>query len=219
MADYGLIVKNNSNEIQIDSLYKNYTLLQSSSTSISGGIVTIDTQDTTSVPIFASKADATYCHCLYGFNKSGSSFISAIVYSEGSHTIYWKLFKGDYTATLPTYGLIIKNSSNQIVFSSEDTWLKIVNVYSRSTSYTDGWIDITVSDADNNYFIITDFSWTLFTYGGPPIYSWARSARGFRKTGSTTIRVEQFVYAGGTIPVEIEDRAWTDAFLLIELTT
>lgn len=218
MADYGLIVKNSSAQTMIDGAYKNYALKQTSSTDMSGGANTINITDVPNLPIFVSKANLSYYHCLYNIEKSGSDFINARVMSNGAFTLYWKTFIPGPVQALPTYGLIVKNSSNEVIFSSEDTWLKIISVNTQAVYYNQSpaTVDVTVSNADDNYFFLTDYSWFLITTGSPPIYSYAFYARGFKKINSTTIRITNFAYVGGTIPEEIGDVAWTNNCTLIE---
>jgi len=150
MSDYGLQIINSSGEIQIDSVYKNYTLKQSGSTSLSKGGNAVNITDVSDPPIFVSKANSVYHHC-YGLAESSDDYTDIYSLSEGSFTLYWKTYIPGYVQSLPTYGLIVRNSSNEIVFSSNDTWLKLKGVYSRSVAYG-ATSDVTVIDVDNNYF-------------------------------------------------------------------
>jgi len=120
---------------------------------------------------------------------------------------------------LPSYGLVVRNLSNQIVFSSNDTPLKIINTHTSSLSRTSSYVDITVSDADNNYFFLTDFSWDLYSeHVGGDDYAYFFKARGFYKTSSTNIRIEKFIFESGVTGGLLgPDYAWTDAFTLLEL--
>jgi len=215
MADYGLIVKNSSAQTMIDGNYKNYALKQTSSGGVVFGDNTIDITDVPSLPIFATKADSSGKHCLYRIAKSGSDFVTAWVMASASFTLYWKTFIPGPVQALPTYGLIVRNPSNEVIFSSEDTWLKIKGVYTQSVA-AGATSDVTVENADLNYFFLTDFSWRLYTTGSPPVYTYWFDARGFYKLNSTTIRIQTFNFAYATIPASISDSAWTNNCTLIE---
>jgi len=229
MADYGLKIKNYDAEIQIDSIYKNYALKQASSTACSGGEDTIDFTDVSDSPIFITKADPTYYHCVHQHAKSGSNYISALVqsgdiftlnsgYNGGAFTLYWKNFIPGYV-NLPTYGLLVKNPSDEIVFSSEDEYLKIINTYTQNVGFSDVFgevpdtVDVTVSNADDNYFLLTDYS-----YDERPSdeveSSYNHTARGIKKINSTTIRITGFVWK--EVATGTSRNSWYDSCTLIE---
>jgi len=216
MADYGIQVENSSGEIQIDSTYKNYALKQTGSTGVAYGQNVIDITDVSSAPIFAAKANSSYYHCLYGLAESGSNYTDAYVDAEGSFTLAWKTFVPGNVQTLPTYGLIIRNSSNEIVFSSADTWLKLKGVYSRSVALN-ATSDVTVNDAANNYFYLSDYSWNLWSESaGPPLFHFMYEARGIKYINATTVRIGTFQFGDGIIPAEITGGAWYNDCTLIE---
>jgi len=216
MSDYGIIIKNNSGEVQIDSVYKNYALNQSGSQAMVGVAEYVNFTDVSTPPIFATKANASYYHCHPHFEISGSDYTRALILSEGAYTLYWKLFTSGQVLSLPSYGLVIRNSSNEIVFSSADTWLKIKGVYSRLVAYG-ATSDVTVVDADNNYFILTDHSWDLRSIEYPPYWDYYYRARGIKYINSTTIRIGTFIWQEGTVGGEITDSAWFNDCVLIEI--
>lgn len=207
MADYGIQIKNYGGEIQIDGTYKNFALNQEGSTSVSGQTVDVNFTDVSSPPILAIRPNAQLC-CVQKFSKSGSNFVDARVFNEywpaNAFTLYWAVFIGGYVATLPTYGLIIRNSSNEIVFSSADKWLKIVGVYSGSEGDS-----VTVVDADN-YFLMYPFSSSLDT-GAP---TWGYKMLGIQKEDATTVKIDSFIAETG---YEIVDQLWFGSCQLIEI--
>jgi hypothetical protein len=225
MSDYGLNVTNSSNAILIDSTYKNYVLNETNSTSIIDGITEINISDVSSVPIFASKADSSYYHSVYGCNKSGSNYVSAWIFRERPNpyapdpptsTLYWKVFIPGYKAALPTYGLIVRNSSNEIVFSSNDSYLKIKGVYSVSNNFWDT-DDITVVNAANNYFFLSEFSYASNSECSGSSCVWYKYSRGFKYLNSTTIRVGTFLYEIDVAGGEFSDESWITDCLLVEI--
>lgn len=211
MSDYGIQIKNSDGEIQIDSKYKNFALNQEGSTAISGQITDINFTDVSSPPIFAIRPNAQLC-VHQKFEKSGGNFISARVFDEywpqNPFTFYWAVFLGGPVTTLPTYGLIVRNSSNEIVFSSNDKWLKIKGVYSGQAGLG-VQVDVTVVSADN-YFLFMPFSCGL--EAGSP--SWAYHMRGIQKIDATTVRINSFI---ATVGYQIVDQTWYDTYRLIEI--
>lgn len=202
MSDYGLIVKNNSSEIQIDSLYKNFTLKDSGSLVLPSEheSATLNFADVTNIPLVAIRPTTVSFCALLELNKSGSTYISAAVGGEGiGGTIQWAMFINALSQSLPTYGLIVKNPSDEVVFSSDETYLKIIDVHSFSLSPSlvyGSWIDITVNDADNNYFILYPFSYFIdieVDEEDPPTYDALMYPMGMKKISSTVIRIDEFL--------------------------
>jgi len=230
MADYGLLIKNTGGGIQIDSTYKNYVVLAAGSGGLTvGWQKSVDITDTNKVPIVAVRPSSTEFACLYGFGKSGSDFITAKLASgANAHTIYWKEFVEGLSNSLPAYGLVIYNSSGDVVFHSDDTPMIILGVDTGSYSYTPGsfvmeYDDVTVNDADNNYFLLHPVlpiyieSWSVSDV--PPMYETAFYTRGIKKINSTTIRVGMFQFLGssgsGTPPAPSD--GWINDYILIEV--
>uniref|UniRef100_A0A6M3L155 Uncharacterized protein n=1 Tax=viral metagenome TaxID=1070528 RepID=A0A6M3L155_9ZZZZ len=197
MADYGLEVFNSNNGLQIDSKYRNFSYQDSGSLSISVGLNTINFVDTDEVPIIAIQpSTATYC-MLHTLNKSGGDFITASIWGErlASGTINWMSFIEGTVITLPTYGLLVYDSSGTVVFSSEDRHMKIVDVYT-GTCAKSGTSDETVSNANNNYFILYPQSYWIEEVFIPPVPKTIgiHHGLGLKKIDSTTIRVGDFLF-------------------------
>lgn len=160
MADYGLILKNSGNGIQIDSTYKNFTLHDSGTHVSTSGPVEfkyqIDFDDTDDTPILAYRPISTY-YLARGINHiSGSTFTAAqlLATDEISVSIPWIVFTETPLNVLPTYGLIVKNSSDEVVFSSNEVYFKIKSVTSLSFILNSSQ-DIGSLDVDNNYYFLT----------------------------------------------------------------
>ena len=155
MSDYGLKIINAGGETQIDSIYKNYCLLDSGVTALNlldSSFQEVDFINTTKVPIVAWRPNSSWGSAYVGLKKSGANFIDAWFLSQydsggGVNSIAWIVFvSGNVNAT--SYGLVVYNSSGEVVFSGDDNYMKIQSVYTGSLG------NISVKDADNNYFIL-----------------------------------------------------------------
>ena len=220
MSDYGLQLINSGGEIQIDGLYKNFAFNQSGSGSITSGGTpwNINITDVSSAPIFVTKADASIYHSVVTAIKSGSNYASIEGRASGSMTCYWKVYIPGPISSTPDYGLVVKNSSNEVVFNSDDEWMKIVSVAADSLADGSSTNDHTVDDATNNYFYLTDPSFSAeSTYIGGVLYQNIFYSRGILKINSTTVRVARFIYHSTVTPADVNYSVWTDNYTLIEI--
>lgn len=207
MSDYGLIIKNTSGGIQIDSKYANFSLWDYGTDECTfdyeagefegGGGSGWNTMNFTQTqkpvlcairPIDDYMVEAVNAIQPYS-GGSPSGWFNAIGTRIGqylpdfgwgdeySFDVDWMVFTND-NSTLPDgdYGLVIRNSDDEVCFSSEERYLKILGV----NVITDTWesqsdvhskyVDVTVNDVDNNYFILTpknfaDSNGTSYTMG------------------------------------------------------
>ncbi len=229
MADYGLIVKNSTAGIQIDSLYKNFSLFQTGSLALvdygypNYGENTIDFTDTAQIPIIGIRPSTTTFCALKRLNKSGANFVSATVEKERDFngTIQWIVFIDGLLNALPVYGLIVRNSSNQVVFSSNEQYFKIKGVY--PLTVTEGnYVNVTVVNADTNYFILYPFSFYIISNWIEEISAWSVEVRlmGIKKISSTIVRVEDYeVRTYGEAGDDATFNAWNSDCRLIEIGT
>ena len=210
MSDYGLKIINAGSEVQIDSIYKNYCLLDSGVTALNlldSSFQEVDFINTTKVPIVAWRPNSSWGSAYVGLKKSGANFIDAWFLSQydsggGVNSIAWIVFvSGNVNAT--SCGLVVYNSSGEVVFSSDDNYMKIQSVYTGSLG------NISVEDADNNYFILMPVFPMKYAGGGYTSPAVLFYTMGLKKVNSTTIAVEEFVFgvissqgfiSGGSIP-------------------
>ena len=227
MSDYGLLLKNSSGQTQIDSNYKNYNLNSSMTGTVNYNETDVNTTDTTKVPIVVYKPSSSNFCTHIGFVKSGSTFThSKFLGGANSLSIPLRIYVEGQVNSIPTYGLVIRNSSNEVVFHSNDTPMNIVGIYSDSLGYGSGsgYKDQTVDDATNNYFILVPTFPQYINYVAAGFYDdFYYYTRGLKKINSTTIRVGQYVYyylhmiAGGVAPPGDTDN-WIDAYTLLEIS-
>ena len=114
MSDYGLLIKNNSAEIQIDSTYRNLSLDQSGSATIvntysSGeGVQTVSITSSPLVPLILIRPDTDYYVGVRAYVKSGSNFTGFSVSSESinpssSTDIDWRCYRQNRTGSGESY--------------------------------------------------------------------------------------------------------------------
>ena len=218
MSDYGLKIINASGETQIDSIYKNHCLLDSGVTALdvsANSFQEVDFINTTKVPIVAWRPNSSWGSAYVGLKKSGANFIDAWFLSQhdsggGSNSIAWIVFvSGNVNAT--SYGLVVYNSSGEVVFSGDDNYMKIQSVYTGSLG------NISVKDADNNYFILMPVFPMRYVGGGIPDQLIVFFTMGLKKVNSTTISVEEFIFGGADNPFYITGGFIPSTCTLIEV--
>ena len=232
MSDYGLLIKNSDGQVQIDSTYENYSYFSSVVASVTTNTNEVNITDTTKVPIIAWKPSTTYCTAHVGFTKSGSTFTHAKFLGEiggisSSITVHTYV-EGQVNAST-NYGLLVYNSSGTVVFSSDDTPMKIVGVYPDTLTFDNviddsNNVEVTVDDATNNYFMLVPVYPQYIGFSCNPAFpaSWVGYffTKGLKKIDSTTIRVAQFLFhsqaGGGGCPGSVD--YWVDDHILLEIS-
>lgn len=228
MSDYGFKAINKGLGVQIDGHYRNFALgTTASKFRPSGGLnwVIVDIPETavTDAPLVTMKAltaplqtvDAV--DSLYPVGSINRCFVT--FGPMQAFTTEIQQFNMGINKTTG-YGLIINNASGDTVFSSEDKHFHPLAQYEATlghpytiTGDMGASIDITVRDADNNYFFLSpavEQRENAFTPPGKDI-----TKRGFRKIDSTTIRVQIYKY---NIPFGAGQNGvmWPATFNLIE---
>jgi len=220
MADYGLVVRNASLDVQIDGTYRNHSFVKAKSVSVVGGnnlnatFGDIDTR-----PIVTHELLTATPLSLYRVYKFGSaSYIGcSFTYPFGNAlTVDLQVFKQGVN-TLPDYGLIVNNASGNTVFSSEDKHLTFLNNYEATLGHGSetASIDITVGDADNNNFILEPFVHKEFVAGNPA--NSGHQFRGIRKIDASTVRVVNFSAEYPPGPAFPSTNAWVATLNVIEV--
>jgi len=232
MSDYGMILANDSGNIQIDSTYLNYTyfdIAQGNANSeyfdvyISDGVNNLLDFEIEKIMVpyqvitagylgnpLLPRATSDFPPPTYHYRRAGFEHD----YPGSGYTYFnLKIFRQGLTNAVPSggvYGTIIKNSSGEVVFHSEDVYMKIY-VYMATLSASPGnYTDITVNDADNNYFFFKPDACFYYSDG-------TCNMVGIKKINSTTVRLGVWSIASMT-PDGAEYDGWpTDNFVLIEV--
>lgn len=220
MSDYGLKVLNASLDVQIDGTYRNHSLVADKSVPSSGfnnlnaTYTPIDTR-----PIITHRVLSATPLSMYRVYKFGAaSYVGcSFVYPAGnSFTVDFQVFKQGVNVEA-TYGLLVKNASFNTVFSSADKHLTFLNSYEATLGHgsTTASVDITVQDANNNYFILEPFVHKEYLSG---IHTTAgHQFRGIKKVDSSTMRIVNFADAYAPGPGIPSSAAWVATFNLIEV--
>lgn len=134
---YGLKVLNSGGFVQVDSNYKNTVLVASGSATFSGAYwhnsTTVNFPAVSGTPLLCVRFESSSAFCAVS-NLTSSSFEFKLLSSSDmtvgvSGTINWRIY-ADKVGPLNTsgYGLLVKNSSNVVVFSSDELYPRIASV-------------------------------------------------------------------------------------------
>ena len=159
---YGFTIINDPGTVIVDEFYKNYHYYAKGSTACSSGWNTISIPNTTRNCIVGIRPVNTYYTYYGGLARSGSTYTDFRVHMTGGATIYWIIYREGETTT-PTandYGVLVKNATGDIMWSSLDANMEVVDIYPISSFVTDtstlpptGTTDQTVVSVDDNYFV------------------------------------------------------------------
>ena len=227
---YGIRVKNVGGQIQLDGEYKNLTIHSSSSLTIPALSVYpawTSTVDITNVPIasvpFFRPLTSEYLN-IQGFVFSGNEIDKLGIFrddnaAEGA-TLYYRFYYLGALTSLPTgsYGMRVFNSSGTEIFNSGNSLLRLythtatLNYSIDPDSYN--YTDVTVSDADNNYFLMTPYNWCCANNGGASNSTYCWTA--LKKINSTTIRIAQVPTWMEEITTLSDYTKWHSSITLLE---
>jgi len=226
MADYGLVIKNLAGQVQIDSLYKNFCWKEGGSLNIVEGENELDFANVSQVPLIAIRpSTTTFCVLDKLFKSAAGDYTGAPVRGEigESGTIEWELFIAETVNALPAYGLVVRNPSNEVVFSSNEKYLKIIDVHSFTlTAGYYNYKNITVHDANTHYFILYPYSYYVESIFIEEAGEWETKVMcmGCKKISATVIRVGSFKFWQDFIPEDATDSSgWFDSCKLVEVST
>jgi len=218
MTDYGLIVKNNSNEIQIDSIYRNLSVSQSgSSETISnpfaypGNVTYYTTISLTSsplCPLILLRPNTDNFVTVMGYNQSGSNYIGANIvteYDNGTTLIDWKCYRQNISGSGNDYGMLVYNNDGDLCFDSGLNYFKVYSTHSISldvppdqpyvTPQYGDYQDVTHSGISNPYYILSNrgqwFNAISNEIIGTVEGMWTV---GVKKLSSTSVRVGWILY-------------------------
>jgi hypothetical protein len=239
MVNYGFIAKNIAGDVIIDGLYRNFSYEQKGSTSLSQGNNNVSITNTLKEGLYGIQPQTGKYFATQGFVKSGSYYTDIRIFSTvAATTVKWILFTEQANVALPDYGMVIyKDDGSTVAFSSAEKYMKIVGIYDGSASVANpgspesdvSYNDITVSDADNNYFFLqTTNIWSQDVNAPsppspPPTRQWSRTwMSGLKKINSTTLRLSTQcrVYDAGPSQGHNYDSDWGSAsgdYALIEI--
>ena len=212
---YGLITKNNDGEIQIDSIYRNFSLDETFTSEIItngnhvfGSYYTgVTLSSSPLVPLVLMRPDTDRFVVLRSYNRTDSNYNRADFITEASTggalttDIDIKSYRENRTASGEDYGLLVYNSGGSLCFDSGKSYFKIHAVESITLSApSEGsapYEDITHGNIANPYYILSPMSiyaYGYFLFQPPPTFAVACSMIGIKKLTSTSVRVGWFFY-------------------------
>lgn len=207
MLDYGIRVKNDAGNIQIDGTYRNISYMEGGSGAGSG--VTNITSGPL-VPFILIKPSTSGFMSPFYFQKTGDNYDGFGLVPELSQTptVDWKCYRESNSA-LTGYGIRVKDASGNQVFHSALRYLKIYSIenveVSAPTYASQGYSYSTVSHAgiSDPYYLIKPLGrwYTDSMEVSPPgYYSWYWCLQGIKKVNSTSSYVGWFPFFKPTIP-------------------
>lgn len=211
MATYGFASQNGANEIQVDGTYRNFSRMSTgTATTISFNTnvvnlcgVEVALPNLVNMPLIGTRP-STVPSSIFTYKRSGSYIVAFRLFSYNQVTsVPYAVYYHGLNGTKQNYGLEVRNASNQMVFNSWSYPLKIAGVYT-ATPILSGldnsvYRDITVSNANSNYFILMPYnSDPYFVNVGPIVqfngvtffYMIAAYAPTLKYINSNTIRVQ-----------------------------
>lgn len=198
MSDYGLITKNDSGDVQIDSKYRNLSLHQSGTKTVSnvnGTWSTISLTSSTLVPLIAIKPNTDDFVSVLGVGKTSSNYDKFYMITQPycSTSVAWRSYRENPSPSNETYGLRVYNSNEELCFDSGLEYLKIyaVEVFSNFPLPDDEtpYVDVSHPGISDPYYILSGsgFYYQEVTddYGS----SWIWWTLTMMKLSSTSVRI------------------------------
>jgi hypothetical protein len=217
MTDYGIRIKNVNNEIQIDSLYRNYVLEASGSLN-TRGLTTVNITNNTEPPIVMIRpTGSTIQACgiwdlvFSSPNYTGVRFSSYVEYpnSAADCPFDYKIFTLRDTKSAETYGLRIYNPDKKMVYDSGYKPFKILEIGSATIGTT-----YTHSSHTSPYYIYTPIRQRYIS--APGMKPLLALRQGLAKQSTTSVKPVWAIVGGlGVSPSTIDGNSGTTMSLII----
>lgn len=169
------------------------------------------------------------------YNSSNWNEITSLIFCRqvgsdkvpigGDETLAYIIYLATVSATVESYGVFVKNNNGEPVFQNcESNFVGIpyeVTLAYDADPFADNYVDVTVKNADRNYFMLAPVPFCRL----PNVYpGWSTlwpCCAGLKYIDSTTIRVGQFAtdvpgYATG-YNASPEVAQWNENLVLIEV--
>ena len=197
MADYGLKVITPSDEIQIDSLYRNICKDQEGTNTITNTAIPVTSSPLP--PLILVRPGADFFVAVRDYEKTGNDYTAFEVVTEYNQStiIDWKCCRETPNISGETYGLRVYNPGGNLVFDSGKRYFKIrsvstFNVENPSTPTTFPYVDISHPDISDPFYILAPGSFCILTDVRPEGYWAYYDMIGFKKLSATSVRVGWF---------------------------
>jgi hypothetical protein len=175
---HGIKIKNSAHEILIDGEYKNLSLHESGTATISNngtdsGYNTLVNfaNSVSQIPIILVRPSTDWAIIFDSYVRSGSNYTGFYLSTQfnKSTSIEWKCYIGHPTSANEGYGLRVKNSKGEFIFDSSRKYFKIFQVESFSLPNSSDIYTISHNALSNPYYLLTPSGiWNVIVIPGPP---------------------------------------------------
>ena len=196
MADYGLKVITPSDEIQIDSLYRNLCRDQEGTNTITDTKISITSSPLP--PLILVQPGTDFFVAVRSYSKTGDNYTAFEVITEYNQStiINWKCCRETPNVSGETYGLRVYNPGGNLVFDSGERYFKVRSVHTfnvEDPSWTTlPYVDISHPDTSNPFYILSPGSFCILTDVRPEGYIADYGMIGLKKLSATSVRVGWF---------------------------
>lgn len=208
MTDYGLVVKNNNEEIQIDSINRNLSLDEfgiaiaiTNNNTINNYYTRITIAPSSLIPLILIRPNTDDFVVIRNYHKTGSNFSGIDIVTMWGQTtnIDWKSYRENRIASGENYALLVYNSAGELCFDSGKEYFKIHSIHNISLAAPSNFnIDfgdyenITHAGISNPYYILSPNSSWVGIDPPPQVGPLRRYLIGIKKLTSTSVRVGWF---------------------------
>lgn len=225
MTDYGLIVKNTKEQLQIDSQYINFSLKEHGENvaTVNNGYGTYTksvsfSQAFKDPPLLAMKPSSVYCGVSH-FTRSGDLYTGFVIASQYNTqaVIDWMVFIPRKDRSSDEYGMRVFTAKQSLVFDAGHSPMVILDVKNASTSYSSTTTITHPSDPKAYFIVMPSGSWqTIGEWNGyvstMRVYGSMISYQGPAQLGFGGVQ-----FAQGQIPAPIESSKgfWPNPWTII----
>lgn len=235
---YGLRVKNSSGELQIDSTYRNLAYAEGASGAVitnsyipgNGGYSTlISIASNLLIPLILIRPNTNRFVTIENYQRNGSNNYTGfkvITELNQSTTIDWRCYRE--TSSNPSgYGLRVKDSSGNMIFSSLLNYFKIYSVSTITLNPPSRtwpgyeirpYQDISHAGISNPYYILTPVGDYIVSEPGDiygTFWRFMYCKIGIKKLSSTSVRVGWFHFTDDAIEDYVPEEGWNPTVKLI----
>ena len=208
---YGIRIKNQNNQIQIDGEYRNLEFTEGGngiSISNNGNWYTnIALTSSPLIPLILYQPATDYFSVIESIEKTGANYKYFDVVTEDKQTtqINWKNYRQSNTPA-SGYGMRIKDAAGNLIYHSLSSYFKIIqlntiNLAAPSLASKPS-TDISHSSIVNPFYILTPTGhyYTDYDESPPGTYNFHRCKIGLKKIDATSVRVGWFNFHTSSIP-------------------
>ena len=205
MADYGLKVITPSDEIQIDSLFRNICKDQEGTNTITNGntgdnyYTVISITSSSLPPLILVRPGTDFFVAVRDYKKTGDNYTAFEVVTEYNQStiISWKCCRETPNVSGETYGLRVYNPGGNLVFDSGKKYFKVRSVHTftvenPTTRTTFPYVDISHPDTSDPFYILAPGSFCTLNDIRPEGYWAYYDIIGIKKLSATSVRVGWF---------------------------